>query len=95
MAPTFIGRNITFQLKPKSPLSYEQYEVCKWKVIFKDQRSKVYSINSGYSLFESDGMKMMELDSDYVNSSLDGAVIYVNCNNLDSTVINLKLEGEL
>ncbi|KAH3846881.1 hypothetical protein DPMN_089188 [Dreissena polymorpha] len=94
MAPTFIGRNITFQLKPKSPLSYEQYEVCKWKVLFK-QSSKVYSINSGYSLFESDGMKMMELDSDYVNSSWDGAVINVKCNDQESTIIKLKLEGEL
>ncbi|KAH3846906.1 hypothetical protein DPMN_089213 [Dreissena polymorpha] len=93
MAPTFIGRNITFQLNATSPLSYEQYEVCKWKVIF--QRSKVYFINSGYSLFESDGMKMMELDSDYVNSSWDGAVINVICNDYESTVINLKLEGEL
>ncbi|XP_052273259.1 uncharacterized protein LOC127873438 isoform X2 [Dreissena polymorpha] len=91
MAPTFIGRNITFQLKPTSPLSYEQYEVCKWKVLFK-QSSKVYSINSGYSLFESDGMKMMELDSDYVNSSWDGAAINVKCNDQESTVIKLKLE---
>ncbi|KAH3846889.1 hypothetical protein DPMN_089196 [Dreissena polymorpha] len=37
-------------------------------------------------------MKMMELDSDYVNSSWDGAAINVKCNDQESTVIKLKLE---
>ncbi|KAH3773734.1 hypothetical protein DPMN_175102 [Dreissena polymorpha] len=90
-----MGSTITSQLKPTSPLTPEQYDACKWKVMLREQSHKVHTINSGYRLFESDGMKMMELNSDYVNSCWDGSLINVYCSGNESNYIKLELEGEL